>query len=176
MMKFISLLITALLLLLTVPLTAAEYDWDTAMETHHGSKDIKVYRNPNCNCCHKWITHLEKHEFNVIDMLTHDMASIKESVQLPQQMSSCHTALIDGYIIEGHVPADDIKRLLRHKPDIAGLSVPNMPVGTPGMEIGERKDDFVVFSFTRSGEIAVFNQYQSSTSSVSTHTEALPAH
>ncbi|PCH63432.1 MAG: copper amine oxidase [Gammaproteobacteria bacterium] len=173
-MKFIALLIPTLLLIVTIPLTAAEYDWDSAIETHHGSKDIKVYRNPNCNCCHKWIKHLEKHEFNVIDMLTHDMASVKETVQLPKQMSSCHTAVIDGYIIEGHVPADDIKRLLRHKPDIAGLSVPKMPVGTPGMEMGERKDDFAVFSFTKSGKIAVFNQYQHT--SLSNSVDSEPTH
>ncbi|OUR64638.1 hypothetical protein A9Q79_04880 [Methylophaga sp. 42_25_T18] len=159
-MKFISFF-TALFLLISPPLSAADYDWDTAIETHHGSKDIKVYRNPNCNCCHKWIQHLEKHEFNVIDMLSHDMASVKEAVDLPKTMSSCHTAIIDGYIIEGHVPADDIKRLLMNRPDIAGLSVPKMPIGTPGMEMGERKEDFVVFSFSKTGKVEIFNQYQS---------------
>lgn len=154
---------TTLLLLISPPLSAADYDWDTASEVHHGNKEIKVYRNPNCNCCHKWINHLEKHEFNVIDMLTHDMVSVKDAVKLPKQLGSCHTAVIGDYIIEGHVPADDIKRLIMNKPDIAGLSVPEMPVGTPGMEMGEREDDFVVFSFSKTGKVEIFNHYQQAT-------------
>ncbi len=149
-----------LIIQISQPLSAANYDWDMATEHHHGTQEIKVYRSPTCNCCHKWINHLEKHEFNVIDMITPDMASIKDAVKLPKQLASCHTAIIDGYIIEGHVPADDIKRLLMNKPDIAGLSVPQMPVGTPGMEMGERKDDFVVLSFSKDGNISIFNQYQ----------------
>jgi len=164
------------LLLASQALSAADYDWDTALETHLGSKEIKVYRNPNCNCCHKWIKHLESHEFNVIDMLTHDMASVKEAAQLPKQMSSCHTAVIDGYIIEGHVPADDIKRLIMSKPDVAGLSVPQMPVGSPGMEMGERKDDFVVFSFTKDGKFSVFNSYQPSSKSLPNNDEPRHSH
>ncbi|MFW5451082.1 MAG: DUF411 domain-containing protein [Methylophagaceae bacterium] len=88
------------------------------------------------------------------------MADVKEAVKLPKQMTSCHTAIINGYIIEGHVPADDIRRLLVEKPDIAGLSVPQMPVGTPGMEVGERKDNFIVFQFGHEGHYGVFNRYQ----------------
>lgn len=122
--------------------------------------DIKVYRDPNCQCCHKWISHLEENKFNVLDILTPDMASVKETVHLPAQMASCHTAIIDGYIIEGHVPAADIRRLLATRPDIAGLSVPQMPVGTPGMEMGERKDNFSVFQFNKNGTYSIFNSYQ----------------
>lgn len=162
MMQKISFFLTGLFLCFALPIQAENFDWNTPQEVHHGSKEIKVYRDPNCNCCHKWITHLEKHQFNVIDLLTSDMASVKEAVKLPTQLASCHTAIIDGYIIEGHVPADDIKRLLRDKPDIAGLSVPRMPVGTPGMEMGNRKDDFSVFSFTKDNDISVFKHYQQS--------------
>ena len=122
--------------------------------------DIKVYRNPDCQCCHKWMAHLEQNKFNVIDMLTSDMASVKEAVHLPKQMTSCHTAIIDGYIIEGHVPAADIRRLLAEKPDIAGLSVPQMPVGAPGMEMGARKDNFIVFQFNKDGHYNTFTRYQ----------------
>ena len=122
--------------------------------------DIKVYRSPTCQCCHKWINHLEDNKFNVIDLLTPNMASVKQAVKLPKQMTSCHTAIIDGYIIEGHVPANDIRRLLAEKPDIAGLSVPKMPVGTPGMEMGERKDNFIVFQFNKDNKYSVFNQYE----------------
>lgn len=159
-MKFIFSVISTIFLLITPTLVNAESDWDTATENYQGNKEITVYRAPNCQCCHKWIKHLEKHDFTVIDMLTQDIASVKEKVKLPSQMASCHTALIDGYIIEGHVPADDIKRLLSTKPNIAGLSVPQMPVGTPGMEMGERKDDFVVFSFGKSGEFNSYEKYQ----------------
>jgi hypothetical protein len=159
-MKFIFCVFSTIFLLVAPALINAESDWDTANESYQGDKEIKVYRDPDCQCCHKWIQHLEKHQFTVIDMLTRDMASVKEAVKLPKQMTSCHTALIDNYIIEGHVPADEIKRLLNTKPNIAGLSVPQMPIGTPGMEVGNRKDDFIVFSFDKSGAIDVFNKYQ----------------
>ena len=131
-----------------------------AFATTLNSPDIKVYRNPTCNCCHKWTNHLEENKFNVIDLLTTNMDQVKEAVKLPKQMASCHTAIIEGYIIEGHVPANDIRRLLAEKPDIVGLSVPQMPVGTPGMEMGTRKDDFIVFQFDHDGHSDVFNQYQ----------------
>lgn len=173
-MKSIVSFFAVFLLFITTTPSADEYDWNIAREAHQGSQEIKVFRSPNCNCCHKWISHLEKHEFNVIDVLTDDVVSVKEKVKLPHQMASCHTAIIDGYIIEGHVPADDIKRLLTEKPDIAGLSVPQMPVGTPGMEMGERKDDFVVFSFSKDGKVSIFNQYQYTTPPASTSTE--PTH
>ncbi|HDY85720.1 MAG TPA: DUF411 domain-containing protein, partial [Methylophaga sp.] len=84
--------------------------------------EIKVYRDPECQCCHKWIAHLEENKFNVLDLLRPDMASIKEAAHLPKQMTSCHTAMVDGYIIEGHVPAADIRRLLTERPEIAGLA------------------------------------------------------
>jgi len=122
--------------------------------------DIKVYRSPTCQCCHNWIKHLEENKFNVIDMLSNNMSEVKDAVKLPKLMTSCHTAIIDGYIIEGHVPANDIRRLLADKPDIAGLAVPQMPVGTPGMEMGERKDNFIVFQFKKDGQYSAFNQYE----------------
>jgi len=145
---------TSLLLLITLllPLKA----WSVELT----QTNIKVYRSPTCQCCHKWINHLEENKFNVIDMLTSNMSEVKDAVKLPKPMTSCHTAIIDGYIIEGHVPANDIRRLLADKPDIAGLSVPQMPVGTPGMEMGERKDNFIVFQFKKDGKYSVFNQYE----------------
>jgi len=124
------------------------------------NNEIKVYRDPECQCCHKWITHLEDNKFNVLDILTPDMASVKEAVHLPKQMTSCHTATIEGYVIEGHVPAADIRRLLAEKPDIAGLAVPQMPVGSPGMEMGEVKHNFAVFQFNKEGKYSIFTSYQ----------------
>lgn len=122
--------------------------------------EIKVYRDPDCQCCHKWINHLEQNKFNVIDVLTRNMSEVKSAVKLPSKMASCHTAVIDGYVIEGHVPAEEIYRLLTERPDIAGLSVPQMPLGTPGMEMGERKDPFIVFQFDKSGQYSVFSRYE----------------
>ena len=158
-MKFVITFFALLSIFLNNSTIASGFTWDEARESHHGSQQIKVYRSPNCNCCHNWIKHLEKHQFTVIDMLIHDMNTVKEALKLPAKMASCHTAIIDDYIIEGHVPADDIKQLLKDKPDIAGLSVPQMPVGTPGMEVGARKDNFIVFQFNKDGHYRIYNQY-----------------
>jgi hypothetical protein len=122
--------------------------------------EIEVHRSPDCHCCHKWITHLEEQQFIVIDKPNYDMANVKSHVGLPKAMASCHTAIIDGYVIEGHVPAADIKHLLETKPDIAGLSVPRMPIGTPGMEMGPRKDEFIVFQFGHGGRYTPFSEYR----------------
>lgn len=133
--------------------------WDTATENYDGPGEITVYSDPGCGCCNKWVAHLEKHGFIVTDLKTEQIGRIKGMYSVPPELASCHTAIIDGYIIEGHVPADDIKRLLNSRPDVRGLSVPQMPVGTPGMEMGDRKDDFNVISFSEDGETAVFREY-----------------
>ncbi len=133
--------------------------WDEIKAQFDGPLDIKVYHSPKCGCCKDWVLHLEKHGFNVDDVKTQEMNSVKSRLGLPANVASCHTAVIDGYLIEGHVPADDIKRLLSKRPNIRGLSVPQMPVGTPGMERGQRKDPFAVVSFDEQGNIGVFNQY-----------------
>ncbi|MEH1938837.1 MAG: DUF411 domain-containing protein [Nostoc sp.] len=121
-----------------------------------------VYHSPDCNCCGGWIDHLKAEGFKITDFSTSDIETVKQKYNVPDNLSSCHTAIVNGYVIEGHVPADDIKRLLQEKPNVAGLSVPQMPVGTPGMEMGNRKDPFSVFSFDRKDSVAVFNKYPSS--------------
>ena len=113
------------------------------------------------NSIGKWIEHLEIHQFEVIDIISNDMSKIKEKLGVSNMMASCHTAVVNDYVIEGHVPADDIKQLLLDKPaHIKGLSVPQMPVGTPGMEMGLRKDHFIVFSFDDDTQYQLFNAYQ----------------
>lgn len=150
-----------LLALMLVPVVAtAESEWDKNPQAQSEPATITVYRSENCDCCHKWIEHLERHDFQVVDKISGDMRNIKEQLGLPPQMASCHTAKIDGYLIEGHVPANDIKHLLSSQPDINGLSVPQMPVGTPGMEMGARKDAFNVIAFDEDQQFEVFNQYQ----------------
>lgn len=121
-----------------------------------------VYHSPDCNCCGGWIDHLKAQGFQITDFSTPDIETVKQKYNVPDNLSSCHTAIVNGYVIEGHVPAGDIKRLLQEKPNVAGLSVPQMPVGTPGMEMGDRKDPFSVLSFDSKGSVAVFNEYPSS--------------
>ncbi len=125
------------------------------------SYQITVYRSATCGCCAKWLAHLRKHGFQVEEIKTDNTTKIKEKYNVPVKLRSCHTAIVEGYVIEGHVPANDIKKLLLQKPKILGLSVPQMPVGTPGMEMGKKKDPFYVVSFDRAGNIDVFNQYNS---------------
>ena len=126
--------------------------------------NITVYRSPECSCCGGWINHLKTQGFKVQASPTSDIEAVKQKYKVPEDLTSCHTAIIDGYVIEGHVPANDIKRLLEEKSNVSGLSVPNMPVGTPGMEMGNKKDPFTVFSFDQKGAVVVFNDYPSSKS------------
>ena len=161
-MKKIALLILSLILsFLSASTYAVESDWNQSHINYQGPLKIKVYRNPQCNCCHRWMDHLKKHGFDVTDIAATNLADINDKVHLPPKMKSSHTAIIDGYIIEGHVPADDIKRLLIEKPkDVAGLAVPHMPTGVPGAEKGILKQNFIVFQFDKAGKYSVFNSYQ----------------
>ena len=123
------------------------------------SPAVTVFKDPNCGCCKEWIDHLRKHAFKVTAKDTTDVAAIKRSGRVPSQLVSCHTAFVNGYVIEGHVPAADIKRLLKEKPKVAGLAVAGMPVGSPGMEVGNRKDKYDVIAFTRDGGTSVFAKH-----------------
>jgi hypothetical protein len=149
----------ALLMILSLPL-AAESEWDKQQIALKAPVEITVNRSPNCQCCHKWIEHLQTHGFSVIDQITHNLEAVPARGKVPNELRSCHTAVVEGYLVEGHVPADDIKQLLLQKPDILGLTVPQMPVGTPGMEMGPRKDNFTVISFDNAGQYRIFNRYE----------------
>jgi len=122
--------------------------------------DIVVYRSPTCECCGKWLEHMKKNNFNVKDIVTDDVQAIKKKYGVPEAMASCHTAIVDGYVIEGHVPANDIMKLLKTKPKIVGIAVPSMPSGTPGMEMGDRKDSYNVMSFDKENHYEIFNSYE----------------
>lgn len=121
--------------------------------------EITVYKSPTCGCCTKWISHLEENGFKVNAIDKQDVTPIKQQYGVTRELSSCHTALIDGYIVEGHVPASDIKRLLKERPKVTGLSVPGMPIGSPGMEQGDRKDPYNVVTFNERGEASIFASY-----------------
>ncbi|HKR09120.1 MAG TPA: DUF411 domain-containing protein [Gemmatimonadaceae bacterium] len=119
---------------------------------------ITVYKDPNCGCCRNWIEHLIKHGYRVDAKDSPDMAQIKATLGVPTDLQSCHTAVVGGYLIEGHVPAADIDRLLATKPKVKGLAVPGMPMGSPGME-GSMKQHYQVLAFDRTGKANVFASY-----------------
>jgi hypothetical protein len=121
---------------------------------------IEVYRSPSCGCCSKWLQHLRDNQFEVIDHVTNEVQAVKDKYGVPANMASCHTALVNGYVIEGHVPASDIRKLLKIKPSVIGISVPGMPVGTPGMEMGGKKDPYKVVSFDSEKNYKVFSSYE----------------
>jgi len=117
--------------------------------------EVKVYKTPTCGCCTKWIEHLEANGFSVEAQELPDLSFLKRSNGIPAQVASCHTAFVGGYVIEGHVPAPDITRLLKERPAVAGLAVPGMPIGSPGME-GPKPQRYDVLTFDGDGKTAVF--------------------
>lgn len=122
---------------------------------------IQVWKDPNCGCCKDWIGHLEQSGF-ATTVIEQGNSAARARLGIPQKFGSCHTALIQGYVIEGHVPATDIQRLLKEKPKALGLSVPGMPIGSPGMDgpaYGGRRDAYQVLLIQRNGGTTVFNTY-----------------
>jgi len=122
--------------------------------------DMVVYRSPSCTCCGKWLENIKSNNFNVKDIVTEDVQTIKNKYGVTAEMASCHTAIVNGYVIEGHVPANDIEKLLKTKPKLAGIAVPGMPKGTPGMEMGGVKDPYNVMSFNKDNQYEVFSSYK----------------
>jgi len=119
------------------------------------AETLVVYKSPSCGCCQKWVEHMQRAGFRVEVREQYNVTPVKERLGVPRPLRSCHTAQIGGYLIEGHVPADLVRRLLDERPDLAGLAVPGMPMGSPGME-GPRKDAYDVVSFTHEGRTAVY--------------------
>lgn len=116
---------------------------------------VLVYKTPTCACCNGWIEHMREAGFTVDARDVRDIMTVKMDGGVPAHMSSCHTALVDGYVVEGHVPAEHVARLLAERPEVAGIAVPGMPIGSPGME-GRNPEPYQVLSFTHDGEEAVF--------------------
>lgn len=119
---------------------------------------ITMYKNPSCACCDKWVEHLERSGFEVETVASNEMHVIKQREGIDASTASCHTAFVDGYVIEGHVPARDIKRLLQERPSVKGLAVPGMPMGAPGME-GNYRDPYDVVTFDGLGNTTVWSSY-----------------
>jgi hypothetical protein len=121
---------------------------------------MTVYKTPTCGCCKNWVEHVQQAGINVEVHDLPDLTEIKNEAGVPADARSCHTAIVDGYTIEGHVPAAAIKRLLQERPAVAGLAVPGMPVGSPGMEVpGQAPDRYDVIAFQRDGSSSVFESH-----------------
>lgn len=121
------------------------------------SKEITVYKTPNCNCCTKWTSYLEEHGFSVTENSSDTLDAVKEHYLVSEELESCHTAIIDGYVVEGHVPVESINKLLEERPDVQGISVPEMSTGTPGM--GNDGTPFEVLIFDEEGNTSVYDEY-----------------
>ena len=132
---------------------------EATVEPAVSAATITVFKDPNCGCCKEWVEHLKKHSFNVIARDTSDLAGIKTTARVPRQLYSCHTAFVSGYVVEGHVPAADIQRMLKDKPKIAGVAVAGMPAGSPGMEVGGRVDRYDVTAFNRDGSTSIYARH-----------------
>jgi hypothetical protein len=120
-----------------------------------GAPEAMVYKSPTCGCCSQWAEHLEAAGFKVRTEDVDDMMAVKLEHGITSQLASCHTAIIDGYVVEGHVPADAIMRMLDERPDIVGLAVPGMPIGSPGME-GAIVENYDILAFDEDGNTQVY--------------------
>lgn len=121
---------------------------------------ITVYKDPSCGCCKNWVDHLRANGFAPEVHDRSDMDALKDSLGVPSPLRSCHTAVVGTYVIEGHVPAADVKRLVATKPaKTLGVAVPGMPAGSPGMEMGGRVDRYDVVAFAAGGATRVFARH-----------------
>lgn len=121
---------------------------------------ITVYKDPSCGCCTKWVEHLRTAGLRPTVFDRTDMDALKDSLGVPSSLRSCHTAVAGRYVIEGHVPAADLRRLVASAPKgVIGIAVPEMPAGSPGMEMGERRDQYDVIAFSANGKTSVFARH-----------------
>jgi hypothetical protein len=122
--------------------------------------EVVMYKSPSCNCCTDWAEHLRKEGFTVVVHEREDMDAIKAKYDVPEKLASCHTAIVDGYVIEGHVPAADVARLLKEKPQVAGLTAPGMPMKSPGMQDSRlQPKNYNVLAFDKNEKSHVFTRY-----------------
>lgn len=124
-----------------------------------GRPVVTVHKDPNCGCCSLWGQHLEQAGFRVSYVNSSDLPSVRQKYRVPATLQSCHTGVVDGYVVEGHVPAADVRRLLAERPKVLGIAVPGMPVGSPGMEQGTRRQSYAVMTFDATGKTTVFAEH-----------------
>mgnify|MGYP001170403834 FL=1 len=149
-------------LLWVIPLFMVALGSPLAALASTAGQEVVVFRSADCECCRAWESHLTEAGFLVQDHVADDMNAIKDAMGLPADSASCHTASLAGYVVEGHVPAASIERMLAERPEIKGLAAPGMPMGSPGMEVeGMAADAFAVFSIADDGTMAEFDYYES---------------
>jgi hypothetical protein len=133
----------------------------TAAAQRPGAATVHVYKTPTCGCCGKWVAHLEANGFATQVTEMDDLSTVKAKHNIPKEAQSCHTGVVDGYVIEGHVPAADVHRLLKERPAVLGIAVPGMPIGSPGMEVpGQKAQPFRTMSFDKQGQLQVFASHE----------------
>ncbi|MFZ5609602.1 MAG: DUF411 domain-containing protein [Pseudomonadota bacterium] len=123
------------------------------------AQEVIVHKSPSCGCCGKWVEHMRAAGFTVVVEDTDDLARVKSLFNVPDNLQSCHTAEIGGYVVEGHVPADAIQRLLQERPDVKGLAVAGMPLGSPGMDQGGYKQPFNAIAWDEAGTQSAYARY-----------------
>jgi len=130
--------------------------WMAAQTTR---PQMTVYKSDSCGCCSKWVEHMQANGFDVKAIDVDDIDKVKRERGVPADAASCHTAVVNGYVIEGHVPADAVLKVLKEKPAIAGIAVPGMPMGSPGMEVpGGQKDAFNIVAFDKAGKTSIYQK------------------
>jgi hypothetical protein len=160
-MRYIMVLVFLAGVLLTACAAPAS---DQAMGGQNAEEQVTsvmtVYSSPTCGCCGDWVSYVEQHGYTVTIEDVQDLTAVKAEHNVPPTVQSCHTAVIDGYIVEGHVPIADIERLLSERPDVVGIAVPGMPVGSPGMEVaGVAPQPFNVVTFDAAGATTIYSSY-----------------
>ena len=129
------------------------------MAAQTAKPQMTVYKSATCGCCSKWVEHMQGNGFEVKAINVDDIDKVKRERGVPADAASCHTAIVNGYVVEGHVPADAVQKMLKEKPSIAGIAVPGMPMGSPGMEVpGGQKEAFNIVSFDKSGKTAIYEK------------------
>jgi hypothetical protein len=120
---------------------------------------ISVWKTATCGCCGLWVEHMRQNGFEAAVVDVPDLESIKQKLSVPPNLASCHTALVNGFVVEGHIPADAVRRLLKERPAVAGIAVPGMPIGSPGMEVpGGQKQPYAIVAFDKQGKQSVFER------------------
>lgn len=135
-------------------------DIEAIAQVTEGKIEVIMYKNEGCQCCTKWAAHMDEEEFAVIEKPIPNLYEVKAENGISQNLASCHTALVDGYVVEGHVPVADVQRMLKERPDAIGLTVPGMPIGSPGMEVeGRDADSYDVLLIAKDGTTSVYASY-----------------
>lgn len=158
-----SFLYITLLLFLAAVFSACSQDkkakakTDEATRTQTETISVTMYKNPNCECCEKWAAYMEDNGYAVSVIPSDTLAAVKKKYGVPNNVSACHTALVDGYVVEGHVPVEAINKLLQERPDVKGIAVPGMPAGSPGMT--ENPSPVDVYFFNGRDQVAYYDKF-----------------